>query len=165
MAEGSASHAVPRWCTPGANWQREGDEVALHPGCVSHGMTTAQFPQSFVAFLEKVQTSRVFLRDVTPVSPMALLIFGGPLRVIHQEGIVVVGDKIRVRAVAQQAVVVKTIRQALDKVLDRMISSTVSSSRSGGKAPALAGSDAKVVSTIVTMLEEDERQNNIQKNN
>ena len=76
----------------------------------------------------QVQTSRVFLRDVTPVSPMALLLFGGPLRVLHEDGVVVVGGRTRVRAAAQQAVVVKKIRAALD----RSVGSGVAVCRFGG---------------------------------
>ena len=36
---------------------------------------------------------KVFLRDSTMVTPYAVLLFGGPLRVHHKEGIVTVGDK------------------------------------------------------------------------
>lgn len=58
---------------------------------------TQRFPQPFVVFLEKSSTvpGRVHLREVTPVSPMALLLFGGPLKVLHQEGVVLVDGWVR----------------------------------------------------------------------
>lgn len=46
----------------------------------------------------QVRTARAFLRDVTPVSPAALLLFGGGLEVKHEEGAVVVGGWARCAA-------------------------------------------------------------------
>ena len=43
----------------------------------------------------QVKTAKVFLRDVTPVSPMAVLLFGGRLQIIHTEGVILVNDWIR----------------------------------------------------------------------
>ena len=37
----------------------------------------------------------MFLRDVTPVSPMAVLLFGGALQVLHAEGVVMVDGWVR----------------------------------------------------------------------
>jgi hypothetical protein len=95
--------------------------VSLHPSCAATGLPTARFPQPFVVFLEKVATARVFLRDVTPVSPMALLLFGGPLKVLHEEGAVLVDGWARVRAPAQTAVLVKKLRAALDSALEAKV--------------------------------------------
>ena len=44
----------------------------------------------------QVKTSRTFLRDCTVISPLALLLFGGPLSVAHAGGYVSV-DRFRVR--------------------------------------------------------------------
>lgn len=55
-------------------------EVASHPCC---------------SFTSQIKTSRTFLRDVTPVSPISLMLFGGPLTVMHQEGTVLVDGWIR----------------------------------------------------------------------
>ena len=65
----------------------------------------------------QVKTSRTFLRDCTVVSPMALLLFGGALSVVHESGYVLVDDWLRIRASAPTAVLVKRLRGALDALL------------------------------------------------
>ena len=65
----------------------------------------------------QVKTSRTFLRDCTVVSPMALLLFGGALSVVHESGYVLVDDWLRIRASAPTAVLVKRLRAALDALL------------------------------------------------
>lgn len=65
----------------------------------------------------QVKTSRTFLRDCTVVSPMALLLFGGALSVMHEGGYVLVDDWLRIRASAPTAVLVKKLRGALDALL------------------------------------------------
>ena len=65
----------------------------------------------------QVKTSRTFLRDCTVVSPMALLLFGGALSVVHESGYVLVDDWLRIRASAPTAVLVKRLRGALDSLL------------------------------------------------
>ena len=47
----------------------------------------------------QVKTSRTFLRDCTVISPLALLLFGGPLSIAHAGGYVSV-DRFRVRQVS-----------------------------------------------------------------
>ena len=51
------------------------------------------------------------------VSPMALLLFGGALSVMHESGYVLVDDWLRIRASAPTAVLVKKLRAALDALL------------------------------------------------
>lgn len=45
----------------------------------------------------QVKTSKTFLRDCTVVSPMAILLFGGALRVVHEGGYVLVDEWLRIR--------------------------------------------------------------------
>ena len=59
----------------------------LHPGCVAHGR---KLPSRHVVYLEAVRSSSIFLRDCTPVTPYALLLFGGELRV-RGDGVTVDG--------------------------------------------------------------------------
>jgi hypothetical protein len=68
-----------------------------------------------------VKTSRTFLRDCTVVSPMALLLFGGELSVVHEGHYVLIDDWIRIRASAPTAVLVKKLRAALDDLLDAKV--------------------------------------------
>ena len=47
---------------------------------------------------EKVQTTAVFLRDTTPVTPFTLLLFGGAIQVQHSTGAVTVDKWIQFSA-------------------------------------------------------------------
>jgi hypothetical protein len=51
--------------------------VALHPSSVN--AREVQFESKFLVYAEKVKTSQVYVRDCAPVSPYALLLFGGKL--------------------------------------------------------------------------------------
>ena len=64
-----------------------------------------------------MRTTRTFLRDCSVASPMALLLFGGALQVLHEAGAVLVDGWLRIRAPAPTAVLVKQLRAALDSLL------------------------------------------------
>ena len=69
-------------------WNDGAADVHIHPSSTLHALEAAQFARPYLVFLEKVKTSRTFLRDCTVVSPMALLLFGGALAVQHEAGLV-----------------------------------------------------------------------------
>eukprot|EP00927_Polykrikos_kofoidii_P020976 TRINITY_DN20004_c0_g1_i2.p1 TRINITY_DN20004_c0_g1~~TRINITY_DN20004_c0_g1_i2.p1 ORF type:complete len:1147 (+),score=159.47 TRINITY_DN20004_c0_g1_i2:56-3496(+) len=52
-------------------------KVKIHPGSVSHQEATLSSP--YMLYQELVSTTGLFLRDVTPVPPLALALFGGVL--------------------------------------------------------------------------------------
>lgn len=60
--------------------------VAVHPGCMLHPLLSRQFLSPYLVFSEKMKTTATFLRDVSVVSPMALLLFGGDIKVHHDAG-------------------------------------------------------------------------------
>ncbi|KAH8972628.1 hypothetical protein BDL97_01G000200 [Sphagnum fallax] len=64
------------------HWSDGGREVFIHPSSVNHLVT--EFRHPFLVFHEKVETSKVYLRDTTVISPYALLLFGGAINVQHQ---------------------------------------------------------------------------------
>jgi ATP-dependent RNA helicase DHX29 len=64
------------------HWSDGRREVFIHPSSVNHLVT--EFRHPFLVFHEKVETSKVYLRDTTVISPYALLLFGGAINVQHQ---------------------------------------------------------------------------------
>ena len=52
------------------------DIIALHPSCIT-GKSKGALSSKYLVYHEMVQTTRIFIRDATPVSPYALLLFGG----------------------------------------------------------------------------------------
>ena len=56
--------------------EKPSSEVHIHPSSVN-SRTMDFLP--FLVYLEKIKTTRVFLRDCTPVSPYPIMLFGGRL--------------------------------------------------------------------------------------
>lgn len=52
-------------------------QVAIHPSSVN--AREARFESQYLVFHEKIKTTRIYIRDCTPVSPFALILFGGAL--------------------------------------------------------------------------------------
>ena len=92
----------------------------VHPSSAIHHRNRASARgYEYVAFAERVKTSQVFLRDVTVVSPAALLLFGGTIDVQHQAGLVTLDTWIKLQAPAKTAVIFKELRAELDELLLR----------------------------------------------
>eukprot|EP00976_Prorocentrum_cordatum_P114998 1195935-Prorocentrum_minimum.AAC.1 len=88
----------------------------------------------------------VFIRECTAVSPYALLLFGGPITVRHENSQVWVDQWIPLQAAAQTAVLFKELRKALDAQLSRKIND-----------PQLDLVNEGVVPTIVQLLLDEEK--------
>jgi uncharacterized membrane protein YgcG len=52
------------------------EDLALHPSCIT-GKAKGALSSKYLVYHERVKTSRVYIRDATPVSPYALILFGG----------------------------------------------------------------------------------------
>lgn len=52
-------------------------DVAIHPSSINS--KEAKFESVYLIFHERVKTTRMYVRDCTPVSPYALMLFGGTL--------------------------------------------------------------------------------------
>ena len=57
--------------------------------------------------------AKVYVRDATPVSPFALLLFGGEVNVSHLEGEVTLDNWLRFAVPAQHAVMICAMREKL----------------------------------------------------
>ncbi|KAL6885885.1 hypothetical protein ACP4OV_010146 [Aristida adscensionis] len=138
-------------------WYDGRREVHIHPSSVNHSLKAVQYP--FLVFLEKVETTKVFLRDTSVISPYSLLLFGGSMVIQHQErgndnpcfqtGVVVIDGWLRLSAAAQTAVLFKQLRMTLDAVLKELT-----------RKPEMATFvDNEVVRSIIhLLLEEDKAQ-------
>eukprot|EP00928_Gymnodinium_smaydae_P015059 TRINITY_DN15520_c0_g3_i3.p1 TRINITY_DN15520_c0_g3~~TRINITY_DN15520_c0_g3_i3.p1 ORF type:complete len:1251 (+),score=251.33 TRINITY_DN15520_c0_g3_i3:484-3753(+) len=62
----------------------ESVKVKIHPGSVSYQETSLSSP--YMAYQELVKTTMLYARDVTPVPPLALALFGGPLAAGGDQG-------------------------------------------------------------------------------
>lgn len=64
------------------------ERVWIHPSSVAFAQQ--KFASPWLVYSDLVTTSRAFLRDVSEVSPYAVLLFGGPLRVDVTKGTIAV---------------------------------------------------------------------------
>ena len=117
-------------------WRDVAGEVAPHPSSVLGSGGGGSAPRApFLAFHEKVKTSRVFVRDATVLPPEALLLFGGRMDVRHETQRVCLDGWLWLRASAQTAVLFKKLRAALDDALDAKIRTRRGGREIGGEAP------------------------------
>eukprot|EP00178_Gracilaria_changii_P017569 TRINITY_DN500_c0_g1_i2.p1 TRINITY_DN500_c0_g1~~TRINITY_DN500_c0_g1_i2.p1 ORF type:complete len:1343 (-),score=190.46 TRINITY_DN500_c0_g1_i2:4236-8264(-) len=91
--------------------------VFLHPESINFHV--GNYETRWLAFYEKVLTSKMFIRDATMVSPYAILLFGGEIGVSHQNGQMSVDRWVIFKAPAQIAVLARELRRELDHLLLR----------------------------------------------
>jgi len=78
----------------------------------------AAFSSKWLVYHERVQSSSVFIRDATPVTPYQLLLFGGAIGVHVASGTVALdGGWASFTAPPKVAVLFREIRASLDRVL------------------------------------------------
>ena len=112
---------------PGASGAQAGEcafqslkgEVYLHPSTVS--FSEKSLDSRYCCYHEIVRTSKTYVRDCTTVSPYALLLFGGSLKVYHSHGVVTVDDWLKFRISPKAAALVKHLRAQLESMLLKKI--------------------------------------------
>ncbi|URE09956.1 HA2 [Musa troglodytarum] len=120
-------------------------EVHIHPSSVNHSVKHFRYP--FLVFLEKVETSKVFLRDSSIISPYSLFLFGGSMSIQHQAGLITIDGWLKLTAPAQTAVLFKELRLTLHAVLKELIR----------KPETSTFSKNEVVKSIVQLLLEEDK--------
>uniref|UniRef100_A0A1D1Y0G5 Putative ATP-dependent RNA helicase DHX57 n=1 Tax=Anthurium amnicola TaxID=1678845 RepID=A0A1D1Y0G5_9ARAE len=126
-------------------WYDGRREVHIHPSSVNYNVKEFRYP--FLVFLEKVETSKVFLRDTTIISPYCILLFGGPINIQHQTGLVVIDGWLKLTAPAQTAVLFKELRLTLHAVMKELV-----------RKPEVATvSNNEVVRSIIHLLLEEDK--------
>ena len=93
------------------------EAVALHPSSVNSAL--ARFETPYCAYAEKLKTGQVYLRDTTPASPYALMLFGGALG--RKDGVLSVDGWIKFRVPKAVEDLVMGIRVQLDGLLCQKI--------------------------------------------
>ncbi|XP_033752111.1 ATP-dependent RNA helicase DHX29-like isoform X2 [Pecten maximus] len=91
--------------------------AGVHPSSVNRTLAA----NGWIAFQEKVTTSKVYLREVTLVSPFSLLLFGGDIHVQHTDQLVTVDDRISFTTFAKTGVMFRELRNLLDKLLEKKL--------------------------------------------
>lgn len=56
--------------------------MSIHPASVNH--KTKEFTEQYLVYHQLVRTNKLYIRDTTPVPPIALVLFGGSLSASQQ---------------------------------------------------------------------------------
>ena len=94
---------------------RRKGEVYLHPSTIAFNQSALD--SRYCCYHEIVKTSKTYARDATTVSPFAMLLFGGSLKVYHAHGIVSVDGWLHFRLDAKPATLIKYLRDQMEKIL------------------------------------------------
>lgn len=99
----------------------EDERAFLHPSSTLFDAQGFKGSAAFMAFASKVSTSKIFLRDVTPVSAYGVLLLGGNVELDMSGRGVKVDGWIRVKCWLRIGVLVKCLRVLLDRELQRKV--------------------------------------------
>ncbi|KAF3164344.1 hypothetical protein TWF751_009720 [Orbilia oligospora] len=99
----------------------EDERAFLHPSSTLFDAQGFKGNAAFMAFASKVSTSKIFLRDVTPVSAYGILLLGGNVELDMSGRGVKVDGWVRVKCWLRIGVLVKCLRVLLDRELQRKV--------------------------------------------
>ncbi|CAE8581862.1 unnamed protein product [Polarella glacialis] len=97
--------------------------IAIHPSSVNAKAKT--FASPYIVYGELVQTSRLFAREVTPVHPLAMLLFGSNLgaeeATQHGQAVLTIAGWIRFCVTKDCQALMISVRAQLDQLLQQKI--------------------------------------------
>jgi ATP-dependent RNA helicase DHX57 len=127
-------------------FNQENGRVFVHPSSTLFSSQTFPSNAAFVAYFNKMATSKIFIRDITPFNAYSLLMFAGKIQVDTLGRGLVIDEWIRLRGWARIGVLVSRLRGMLDSVLEGMV-------REPGKG--MSAREQEVVSVVRNLVERD----------
>jgi ATP-dependent RNA helicase DHX57 len=127
-------------------FNQENGRVFVHPSSTLFSSQTFPSNAAFVAYFNKMATSKIFIRDITPFNAYSLLMFAGKIQVDTLGRGLVIDEWIRLRGWARIGVLVSRLRGMLDSVLQGMVSEP-------GKG--MSAREQEVVSVVRNLVERD----------
>ena len=119
-----------------------GSRVFLHPSCAMFGEASFEATRWLVFTTKRIAMGdKTYVQDVSAVSPLALLLFGGQVDVHHDKGTVTIDGQVTFEAPGRVAVPVRELRANLDKLLTEKIAT-----------PSLDIATHPITTTIVNLL-------------
>ncbi|KAH7139134.1 P-loop containing nucleoside triphosphate hydrolase protein [Dendryphion nanum] len=102
-------------------FNQDNGRVFVHPSSILFDAHTFPSNAAFIAYFNKMATSKVFIRDLTPFNAYSLLMFAGNIAVDTLGRGLVIDEWIRLRGWARIGVLVSRLRGMLDAVLDKKV--------------------------------------------
>jgi ATP-dependent RNA helicase DHX57 len=127
-------------------FNQENGRVFVHPSSTLFSSQTFPTNASHIAYFNKMATSKVFIRELTPFNSYSLLMFAGSIQVDTLGRGLVIDEWIRLRGWARIGVLISRLRSMLDKVLERK-------AREPGWE--ISGREGEVVDAVRWLVERD----------
>jgi HrpA-like RNA helicase len=127
-------------------FNQENGRIFVHPSSTLFSSQTFPSNAAFVAYFNKMATSKIFIRDITPFNAYSLLMFAGQIQVDTLGRGLVIDEWIRLRGWARIGVLVSRLRGMLDRVLEGMV-------KEPGKG--MSEREQEVVSVVRNLVERD----------
>jgi len=102
-------------------FNQENGRVFVHPSSTVFDAQTFPGNSVYMSYFNKMATSKVFIRDLTPFNAYTMLLFGGKLELDTLGRGLVVDGWLRLRGWARIGVLISRLRGMLDEVLQRKI--------------------------------------------
>jgi ATP-dependent RNA helicase DHX57 len=99
-------------------FNQDNGRIFVHPSSTLFSSQTFPSTASFIAYFNKMATSKIFIRELTPFNAYSLLMFAGEIRVDTLGRGLVIDEWIRLRGWARIGVLVSRLRAMLDRVLE-----------------------------------------------
>ncbi|RAO70768.1 uncharacterized protein BHQ10_006780 [Talaromyces amestolkiae] len=126
----------------------ENGRVFIHPSSMLFSVQNFA-NAAYLSYFSKMETSKVFIRELTPFNVYTLLLFAGPIILDTMGRGIVVDGWLRLRGWARIGVLVSRLRMMLDSVLAARIDNPSASSL-GGAGEEL---EAKVIELVTKLVE------------
>merc|ERR1711957_703365 len=102
------------------------EEMTLHPSCIA-GKSKGALSSKYLVYHERVKTTRVYIRDATPVSPYALILFGGGRMEVEacprgsNESVLRLDGWLGFKCPRRDHLLVMELREVLDEILKHKV--------------------------------------------
>lgn len=102
-------------------YNQDNGRVFVHPSSTLFGAQIYPGGSEYIAYFNKMATSKIFIRELTPFNTYSLLMFSGPIALDTLGRGLVVDGWLRLRGWARIGVLVSRLRMMLDVVLARKV--------------------------------------------
>ncbi|KAJ1475941.1 P-loop containing nucleoside triphosphate hydrolase protein [Baffinella frigidus] len=134
-------------------------KVSIHPSSVNH--RTTKFAEPYLVYHQLVFTTKTYVRDCTPVSPLALVLFGGALTCsepgrggrMNDDVLLTVDGWISFSVPSALQRLLMLVREELDELLKRKISDPSTEFSEGNEA---------LLNAVLQLLASQDRTDDVQ---
>ena len=125
-------------------FNQDNGRVFIHPSSTLFDAQGFQGGSVYLSYFNKMETKKLFIRELTPFNAYSLLLFSGPITLDTLGRGLIVDGWLKLRGWARIGVLVSRLRMMLDEVLARKIDN-----------PLLDLSDDEVVAVVRKLVEFD----------